>query len=127
MGVSIEKGELNRFILIGDRVLIKPRKPEVKTKSGLYLPPGVHENERIASGYVVKVGPGYPIPNVTEVDEMLKDVHEEIRYIPLQIKEGDEAIYLQKNGYEIEFNGEQYLIMSNSAILMVIRDEDLFL
>jgi chaperonin GroES len=126
MGMKIEEGELNRFVLIGDRVLIKPKKPTVKTKSGLYLPPGVHEKEGVASGFVVKVGPGYPIPTITEVDEMLTGKKDSVQYMPLQIQEGDQAIYLQKSGHEIEFNGEQYLIMNNSAILMVIRDEDLF-
>ena len=124
--MNIEESDLRRFILIGERVLVKPKKPEIKTKSGLYLPPGVHENERVSSGYVVKVGPGYPIPNAAEVDEVLQQTKEDVKYVPLQIKEGDEAIYLQKNGYEIQFKGEQYLILNNNAILMVIRDEDLF-
>ena len=87
--MKIEDGDLQRFILIGDRVLIKPQKPAVKTKSGLYLPPGVHEKDKIASGYVVKTGPGYPIPNVGEVDEMLyQSKEDEAKYIPLQIREG---------------------------------------
>lgn len=123
--MKIEEGDLKKFILIGDRLLIKPRKPDARTKSGLYLPPGVHENDKIASGYVVKVGPGYPIPNLGEVDELLYK-GQEAKYIPLQIREGDIAIYLQKNGYELQFNEEQYLILNNASVLMVIRDEELF-
>lgn len=124
--MKIEDGDLKKFILIGDRVLVKPRTPDNKTKSGLYLPPGVQENDKIASGYVIKVGPGYPIPNIGEVDEILYKGQEEARYIPLQIREGDVAIYLQKNGFEIQFNNEKYLILNNASILMVIRDEELF-
>jgi chaperonin GroES len=33
---------------------------------------------------------------------------------------------LQKSGWEIEFNKEKYVIVPHSAILMLIRDEDLF-
>jgi co-chaperonin GroES (HSP10) len=46
--------------------------------------------------------------------------------VPLQPREGDEAIYLQNSGFEIEFNKEKYVIIPHSAILMLIRDEDLF-
>ena len=49
-----------------------------------------------------------------------------MKYVPLQPKEGDEAIYLQNSGYEIEFNNEKYVIIPHSAILMLIRDEELF-
>ena len=47
MGLSIEDLELSKFIMVGDRVLIKPKTPQGKTKSGLYLPPGVQEKEKI--------------------------------------------------------------------------------
>ena len=49
---------IEKFIVVGDKVLIKPKKHERTTKSGLYLPPGVKEKEIIQSGYIVKVGPG---------------------------------------------------------------------
>lgn len=121
-----KKANLNKFILIGDRVLIKPRSDPERTKTGLYLPPGVQEKEIIHSGYVVKVGPGYPIPAINEIDEPWKNKSDEVRYVPLQPKEGDLAIYLQQSAWDIEFNGEKYLIVPHSSILMLIRDEGLF-
>lgn len=126
MTLELNEQNLDKFIMVGDRVLIKPKSPQDKTKSGLILPPGVQEKEKIQSGYVVKVGPGYPIPAINEVDEPWKDKSEEVKYVPLQIKEGDLAIYLQKSGFEIEFQKEKYFILPHSAILMVIRDNDLF-
>ncbi|MBX2842252.1 MAG: co-chaperone GroES family protein, partial [Flammeovirgaceae bacterium] len=57
-----EENKLSKIIVVGDRVLIKPKTPTDKTKSGLFLPPGVQEKEKIQSGYVIKVGPGYPLP-----------------------------------------------------------------
>jgi co-chaperonin GroES (HSP10) len=125
--MSFEIGEhrIEKFILVGDRVLIKPKTHE-KTKTGLYLPPGVHENEAIQSGYVVKVGPGYPIPLINEADEPWKDKGNDVKYVPLQPREGDVAVYLPKSGWEITFNNEKYLIVPHNAILMLIRDEGLF-
>ncbi|MCK4854262.1 MAG: co-chaperone GroES, partial [Bacteroidales bacterium] len=111
---------------VGDRVLIKPKSPQEKTKSGLYLPPGVQEKEKIHSGYVLKVGPGYPIPAIQEADEPWKDRADEVKYVPLQPKSGDLAVYLQKSGYEIEFRNERYVIVPHSAILILIRDSSLF-
>lgn len=126
--MTLELGEQNleKFIMVGDRVLIKPKSPLDKTKSGLYLPPGVQEKEKIQAGYVVKVGPGYPIPAINEVDEPWKDKSEDVKYVPLQIKEGDLAIFMQTSGFEIEFRKEKYMVLPHSAILMVIRDESLF-
>ena len=123
--MTLELGEsnLDKIIMVGDRVLIKPRSPLDKTKSGLYLPPGVQENEKIYAGYVVKVGPGYPIPAISEADEPWKDKSDEVKYVPLQPKVGDLAIYLQKSGFEIEFKKEKYIILPHSAILMLMHDE----
>jgi chaperonin GroES len=126
MVLELDEQDLRKFIMIGDRVLIKPKSPLDKTKSGLYLPPGVQENEKIFSGYVLKVGPGYPIPAISDVDEPWKDKSDDVKYVPLQPKEGDLAIYIQKSGFEIEFKKEKYIIVPHSAILMLIRDNGLF-
>lgn len=126
MGFNIENADLKKFIVVGDRVLIKPKSPQERTNTGLFLPPGVHEQEKIQSGYVLKVGPGYPIPAINEADEPWKNKSDEVRYVPLQPKEGDLAVYIQSSAYEIEFNREKYVIVPHSAILLLIRDEELF-
>ena len=126
MTLEIDEKDINKFIVVGDRVLIKPKTPHDKTKTGLYLPPGVQEKESIQSGYVLKVGPGYPIPAINEADEPWKDKSNEVKYVPLQPKAGDLAVYLQKSGWEIEFNDEKYVIVPHNSILMLIRDEELF-
>lgn len=126
MSFIIEEKDLEKFIMVGDRVLVKPKNPSQKTVSGLILPPSVQENEKVLSGYVVKVGPGYPIPAMTDEDEPWKEKRETVKYVPLQALVGDLAVYLNKSGYEIEFNKEKYFILPHSAILMLIRDETLF-
>ncbi len=125
MMLNIDEKDIKKFIVVGDRVMIKPKSDQQKTKSGLYLPPGVTENEKIHSGYVVKVGPGYPIPATSETEEPWKS-KDEVMYVPLQPKEGDMAVYLQKSGWEIEFNKEKFIIVPQSSILLLIRDEGLF-
>lgn len=119
--------QLKKLVVVGDRVLIKPKAHQDKTQSGLYLPPGVTEKEKVQSGYVMKVGPGYPIPLPSdEFDEPWKEADERIKYIPLQVKQGDLAIFLQKGAYEVQYEGEKYYIVSQHSILMLERDEDLF-
>jgi len=126
MLLSIDKNNLENVIMIGDRVLIKPKSPQKQTKSGLYLPPNIQEKDKIAQGYVVKTGPGYPIPAIAETDEPWKSKNENVQYVPLQPREGDMAVYMQSSSFDIEFNGEKYHIVPQSAILMLIRDEGLF-
>lgn len=120
------KNTLNNIIIVGDRVLIKPKKLSEKTTSGLYLPPGVQEKEKIQYGYIMKTGPGYPIPIPADEDEIWKEKDEKVKYLPLQAKEGDLAIFLQKGAYELQYKGEKYFIVPQSSILMLEREEDLF-
>ena len=126
MSVTLDEKDLRKLIVIGDRVLIKPKMPQSKTKSGLLLPPGVSENEKVMIGYVLKVGPGYPIPSVNDTDEPWKNSSGEPKYVPLQPKEGDQAVYMQNSAIEIEFNKEKYIVVPQSAILLLLRDDGLF-
>jgi co-chaperonin GroES (HSP10) len=112
--------------MVGDKVLIKPKHPSSQTKSGLYLPPTVQQSEKIQSGYVIKAGPGYPLPTPAEEQEVWRKKDDRVHYLPLQAREGDLAVYLQNAAYEIKFNDENYMIVPHSAVLMLIRDEGLF-
>lgn len=118
--------KLKNLVVVGDRVLIKPKKVNERTQSGLYLPPGVQEKEKIQSGYIMKVGPGYPIPIPADDDEMWKEKDEQIKYIPLQTKEGDLAIFLQRGAIEVMYEKEKYYIVPQSSILMIEREDDLY-
>ncbi len=113
-----------QIIVIGDRILLQLDDGQDKTKSGLYLPASVREKEKVAMGRVVRVGPGYPIPNpnYTE-DEPWSAQKDPMRYIPLQAKEGDYAIFLREQGVEVEFEENKYLIVPQSAVLVIVRDE----
>jgi len=125
MSLNLDEKDLEKIIMIGDKVLVKPKNPNLQTSSGLYLPTTAVEKENIQAGYVIKVGPGFPIPAITDDEEVWKK-QEEVKYVPLQAKVGDLAVYLSKAGYEIEFKGEKFIILSHSAIVMIVREEGLF-
>jgi len=117
--------KLKKLIVVGDRVLIKPKKVTEKTDSGLFLPPGVQEKDKIQTGYIMKTGPGYPIPLPVDDDEPWKESDEKIKYVPLQAKVGDLAIFLQKSAFEVLYEKEKYFIVPQASILMLEREEDL--
>jgi len=116
--------KLKKLIVIGDRILIRSSKPNEQTSGGLYLPPGVQEKEKVQQGYVIKTGPGYAIPVPVE-NESWKTEEEQVKYVPLQAKEGDLAIFLLSGATEVMYEGEKYFIVPQSAILMLEREEDL--
>ena len=115
---------LKKLIVIGDRLLIKPTKPNEQTASGLYLPPGVQEKEKVQQGYVIKTGAGYAIPMPVE-NEAWKGEEEQVKYVPLQAKEGDLAIFLVSGATEVMYENEKYFIVPQGAVLMLEREEDL--
>ncbi|RTL51504.1 MAG: co-chaperone GroES [Sphingobacteriales bacterium] len=119
-----QDNKLKKLIIIGDRVLIKPSKPNEQTSSGLYLPPGVQEKEKVQQGYIIKTGPGYAIPLPVE-NEPWKTEEEQVKYIPLQAREGDLALFLLNGATELQYEGEKYFIVPQHAILMLEREEDL--
>ena len=116
--------KFKKLIVIGDRVLIRPAKPNERTETGLFLPPGVHEREKVQQGYVIKTGPGYAIPLPVE-EESWKNSDEQVKYVPLQTKEGDLAIFLLSGATEVLYENDKYYIVPQSAILMLEREEEI--
>ena len=67
------------------------------------------------------------MPGNDDAEPWQKSSEQEVKYIPLQAKTGDLAVYLRKQAITIRFNEQQYVIVPHSAILLVYRDEDLFI
>ena len=118
------KSKSKKVLVVGDRLLIQPDKGDKTSPAGLYLPPSVVEKQEVKGGIVVEVGPGIPLgsPNDT-IDEPWKDSKSDIKYIPTQAEIGDYALYLGKASIEIEIEKKEYLIVPQSAILILIRDD----
>lgn len=114
-----------RLIVVGDRVLIQPEEGEDRTKVGLYLPATAVDSQAVQGGKVVATGPGNAMSAPTELnDEPWKVGAPEPRYVPLQARLGDYAIFFRRAAVEITFEGERYLVVPQAAILTLVREED---
>lgn len=113
------------LIVVGDRLLVRPGDGEERTGAGLYLPATAVDKHQVRGGRVVKVGPGLPIPEPgdPDADEPWKKKREGApRYLPLQAREGDYALFLRKAAIEIRFDDQDYLIVPNGAVLVLSRE-----
>jgi len=116
---------LKKLIVIGDRVLVRADEREERTKVGLYLPQTVKDREEVIGGYIVKTGPGIPLADPLSLgEEPWKSPQSALRYVPMEARPGDYALFLRKAAIEIKFEGQKYLILPQSAILVLIREHD---
>jgi chaperonin GroES len=84
---------------INDRVVVKPAAAEEKTKSGIIIPDTAKEKPQ--RGEVIAVGPG-------------KDDNK------MTVQKGDIVLYGKYAGQEINYEGEDYLIMREDDILVIL-------
>jgi co-chaperonin GroES (HSP10) len=116
-----------KLIVVGDRLLIRPEEGEERTNAGLYLPQTAVAARQARGGWVVSVGPGVPVVNPMDLmdenwsgTDAAGDSH--LRFMPLQAQEGDYALFLHKAAVEITFEKKEYLIVPNSAVLVLVRE-----
>jgi chaperonin GroES len=104
-------------------VLIAPEEGEERTNVGLYLPPTAVEARQVQGGRVVARGPGTPTTEPASMDdEPWKIRGPEVRYLPMQAKVGDYALFFRKAAVEITFEGVKYLVVPQAAILVLVRE-----
>ena len=110
------------LLIVGDRVLVRPEDPAERTQSGLYLPASVREQDKVRGGRVVRTGPGLMVPNPEFSEgEAWAPKKDAVRYLPLQARPGDYALFLRKEAVELEWDGAAYLIVPHGAILALAR------
>jgi chaperonin GroES len=91
---------------LADRVIVKPSESaENKTPGGIIIPDTAKEKPQ--EGKIVAVGPGRTDDNGA--------------IIPMNVKVGEKVLYSKYGGSELKYEGEEYLIMSESDILAVIE------
>jgi co-chaperonin GroES (HSP10) len=113
------------LIVVGDRVLVKVEEGEERTNVGLYLPPTAVDNQAVQSGTIVATGPGLPLPAPdANSDEPWRTSSRETRFVPMQARKGDYALFFRKAAVEITFENERYLVVPQAAILALVRDDD---
>ena len=84
---------------LNDRVVIKPAPADEKTSGGIIIPDNAKEKPQ--RGTVIAVGPG-------------KENHK------MTVKKGDTVLYGKYAGQEISYKGDDYLIMREDDILVII-------
>ena len=84
---------------INDRVVVKPAAAEEKTKGGIIIPDTAKEKPQ--RGEVVAVGPG-------------KDGN------LMTVQVGDTVLYGKYSGQELNHGGNDYLIMREDDILVIL-------
>src|SRR5262245_4649487 len=92
---------------LADRVLIKPEGAEAeKRASGIYVPETA-QKEKPERGEVVAVGEGKR--------------NENGQLIPLRVKVGDTVMFSKYGFDEVKIDDEDYVIISESQVLAVIK------
>ena len=91
---------------LGDRVVVKPKPREEKTKGGIFLP-DTASKERPMQGDVLAVGQG----RLSNRGERLS----------MSIKAGDQVIFAKYAGTEFKIDDEEYLILAEKDILGVVE------
>ena len=96
------------LIPLADRVVLKPLSPESVTKFGIIIPESVTGKDKPERGTVVAVGPGK---------------YDEDTLIPMTVKVGDTVLFSKYGFDEVKVDGEEYLILSESQILAVVKND----
>jgi co-chaperonin GroES (HSP10) len=117
------------LIVVGDRVLVAIEDGEERSKVGLYLPPTAVDNQAVQGGRIVATGPGLPMPDLGSQDtdepwRLAERPRSDGRFVPMQAKAGDYALFFRKASVEITFEGDRFLVVPQAAILALVRDTD---
>jgi co-chaperonin GroES (HSP10) len=117
---------MKELVVVGDRVLVLPEEGEERTQVGLYLPQTAVDTRAVQGGRVEALGPGIPIghPDATD-DEPWKRQRREPRYMPMQARIGDFALFFRRAAVDITFEGKRYFVVPHDAILVLVREGEL--
>ena len=88
-----------------DKVLVKRLENEQKTAGGIIIPDTAQEKTQM--GTITAVGDGRIAKDGT--------------ITPLKVKAGDKVLFGKYSGTDIEFGGQEYLILKEDEVLGVIK------
>jgi co-chaperonin GroES (HSP10) len=115
-----------QLVVVGDRVLVRLEDGEERSKVGLYLPPTAVDNQAVQGGEIVATGPGLPLPELGDhPDEPWRTgaPNRDARFIPMQARVGDYALFFRKAAVEVTFEGERFLVVPQAALLALVRGD----
>ncbi|MCD4705054.1 co-chaperone GroES [bacterium] len=89
-----------------DNIIVKRIEEEEKTKSGIVLPDTI-DKEKPQKGEVIAIGEGKITDSGNKID--------------MQVKVGDQVLFRKYSPDEIEMDGEEYLVMTQSDVIAIIK------
>lgn len=89
-----------------NNVIVKPLKGEEMTKSGIVLPDTM-DKDKPEKGEVIAIGSGRILDN----GETMK----------MSVKIGDQVMFKKYSPDEVKIDGEDYLVLSESDIIAIIK------
>ena len=113
-----------KLIVVGDRVLVKLEEGEERTNVGLILPATAAESQAVQGGRIVATGTALPMPDLGEhshVPWRMGTTRRETKFVPMQARVGDYAMFFRKASVELTFEQERFLVVPQSAILALVR------
>ncbi len=112
------------LIVVGDRVLVQVVEGEERSNVGLILPSTAVDSQAVQGGTIVATGPGQPMPSLESAagDEPWREPARDTRFVPMQARRGDYALFFRKAAVEITFETEKYLVVPQAAILALVRE-----
>ncbi|WP_254513895.1 co-chaperone GroES [Anatilimnocola floriformis] len=92
---------------LDDRLIVELPKPRTRTAGGLYLP--AESVEAPKTGRVIARGPGRFLENGERQ--------------PLSVRVGDEVVFLNYAGTDIEHDGDKIKILREADVLAIVSDQ----
>ena len=112
-----------QLILVGDRVLITPRKATTARASGCTCRPPRSIRQQVQGGLIVATGPGDAVADIVAPDDEPWKTRSERRKSTMQARVGDHAIFFRKAAVEITFEERKYLVVPQAALLVIVRED----
>ncbi len=94
-----------KVVPIGDKILVERSEAEETTEGGIVIPDSAKEKPK--RGEVVALGDGRQLKGNENAS--------------FQVQEGDEVLFESYAGTEVNFEGREYLLMSEEDILGIIQ------
>jgi chaperonin GroES len=91
---------------LADYLIVRPLAEEAATKSGIVLPETI-DKDKPEKGEVVALGPGKRLDNGN--------------LAPISVKVGDKVMFRKYSPDEIKVEGEDYLVIRESDVMLIIE------
>jgi chaperonin GroES len=90
---------------------------------GLYVPDSAVDKRKVMAGWVEAVGPGYPIPDMSNSSEepWKPSENPSIKHYPLQVEKGDFVLYVKTAAWEIRLDSGVFFVVPYSSVLVILR------